>query len=31
MKAASFIGDKKAQGEYAAQIEALTGTKNWTK
>ena len=31
MKAASFIGDKKAQGDYAAQIEALTGSKNWTK
>ncbi len=31
MKAATFIGDKKAQGEYAAEIEKLTGTTTWTK
>jgi hypothetical protein len=31
MKAATMLGDRKAQADYAAQIEKITGTRNWTK
>ena len=29
MKAATAIGDRKAQADYAAQIEKLTGSTAW--
>jgi hypothetical protein len=31
MKSAQAIGDRKLQADYAAQIEKLTGSKDWTK
>jgi tetratricopeptide (TPR) repeat protein len=31
MKASQAIGDRKLQADYAAQIEKLTGSKDWTK